>query len=139
MECRIKWSQSRVKRVNTQWRQVVRATDPTTSQLERIGALVIADRVLEFLLEALNWSNDPVGRKIIALKGMIPDYTGFVRARDIRHNAVHEMVRIRHKRLLLALLEYQRVFEALGVPLEDKIQLETVQRNGARILQRYMS
>ena len=137
MECRVKWSGEHVQRINSQWRQVIRATDPASSQLERIGALVVADRVLEYLLETINWSREPLGKKLTLLKGTIPDYGEFVRARDIRHNAVHEMSQVRHKRLLLALLEYQAVFEALGITLEVKIPLRncaTKRRTDARSL-----
>lgn len=137
MAFQLNWSEQHVKCINYEWRQVIRATNPASSQLERVGALVMADRVLEYLLEAINWSSDSIGRKLTILKKIVSDFKDFTRARDIRHKAVHELGKVRHKELLLALLEYQRVLEALGIALEAKIESETIRRNGSPILQKY--
>jgi hypothetical protein len=140
MEFRLKWSEQHVKRINSQWRQVIPiATDPARSQLERVGALVIADRAFEYLLEAINWSGDSVGRRLSALKEIVPDFKEFARARAIRNKAVHRVSKVRHKELLLALLEYQRVLETLGVALEERIELEAIRQNGAPILRKYLN
>jgi hypothetical protein len=139
MGFRPKWNEQQVKRINSQWRQVIPATNPASSQSERVGALVIADRALEYLLDAINGSSDSNGRKLTALKGFIPDFKDLTRARDIRNQAAHAMSKVRHRELLLALLEYQRVFEALGVALEEKITSETIRRNGSPMLQKYLN
>ena len=140
MEFRLKWREQHVKRTNSQWRQVIPiATDPASSQLERVGALVIADRTFEYLLEAINWSGDSVGKKLTALKRIVPDFNEFARARAIRNKATHRLTKVRHKELLLALLEYQRVFETLGVALEEKIELEAIRQNGAPMLRKYLN
>jgi hypothetical protein len=139
MEFRLKWREQHIKRVNSQWRLVIHATDSASSQLERVGALVIADRALEYLLTAINGSNDSAGKKLAALRRIVPNFREFARAREIRNKVAHEPVKVRHRELLLALLEYQRVFEALGVALEEKIGTEAIRRNGSPMLRKYLN
>lgn len=140
MEFPLKWNRKHVKRINSQWRQVIPiARNAASSQPERVGALVMADRVLEYLLETINCGGDSVAKKLTTLKGTVPDLREFTRARDIRHKATHRVSKVRHKDLLLALLEYQRVFETLGVSLEEQIEQETIRQNGAPMLQKYLN
>jgi hypothetical protein len=139
MEVRLKWSPQLVQCINAQWGWVISvATNPRSSQLKRVGALIVADRSLEYLLSATACRGGSAGRKLNALKGIVPGFTRFARARAIRNRASHHPAVIRHKVLLFALLEYQRVFEVLGVDLEEKIEQAVIRRNGALMLQRYL-
>jgi hypothetical protein len=140
MAIRQEWNQQSVKRVNSEWRQVIAiAKNPASSQAERIGALIVAYRALEHVVSTTIPGGDATGRKLTALRGIIPDYMEIARAKDIRDRVAHHPVRVRHKELLFALLEYQRVLEALGVVLEEKIGREVIQKNGAPMLRRYLT
>jgi hypothetical protein len=139
MAFRVKWSEQHVKRINSQWKLLIPATDPASSQLERVGALVIADRALEYLPAAIIGSEDCTTKKVSALRRIVPDFKEFARAREIRNRVTHTPVKVRHREVLLALLEYQRAFEALGVALEKRIGSEVIRRNGAPMLPKYLS
>ena len=79
MEFRLKWSEHHLKRINSRWGQVIPATNPVSSQLERVGALVIADSILEYILETVDHSGDSVGRKLYVLKRTVSDFKDFIR------------------------------------------------------------
>jgi hypothetical protein len=140
MGIKLKWSQQLLKRVNSQWQHVIPiAENPASSQAERVGALAIADRSLEYLLKAIDRNGDSVWDGLIAIKEIVPDLKTFTKARDIRNKAIHRAGKVRHKEMLLALLEYQRILGILGVVLEERIGQEAIRRNGAPILQRYLN
>jgi hypothetical protein len=140
MAIRQEWNQQFVKRVNSERRQVIAiAKNPASSQAERIGALIVAYRALEHVLSTTVPGGGAAGRKLTMLRGIVPDYIEIARAKDIRDEVAHHPVRVRHKELLFALLECQRALEALGIVLEEKIGQEVIRKNGALILQRYLT
>jgi hypothetical protein len=132
MECRFKWPEDRVKQVNHEWKQIIRATRRSGSQIEFVGILVTADRTLENLLKAVNWSGDSTADKLLSMRSLIPDFVSVAKARGVRNVAAHEWIEIRYDKLMFALLEYQRLFEVLGVPLEKKIELDRGRKGAGR-------
>lgn len=138
MGCRIKWGKEHIERVSSEWDQVISATEPKSPQIDRVGALIVADRALEYLVDTINPSHDQTGKKLTVLEPLVPDFRDLLIAREVRNNAAHRVKLIHQKWLLFALLEYQRAFEALGIALEEEIPLETVRRNGSPMLRKYL-